>query len=66
MSDFPFTLTRYGFQWGEMRLERIASEPKFGVVIFIGTAREQWEVRVSPMGRKMTITKRETAYWSTD
>ena len=60
---FSFAMTRYGFRWGPLRVERIISDPKWGVVLRIGTDREQWEVRVSPKGRRMTVTQLLTVFW---
>jgi len=66
MSDFPFKLTQYGFRWGALRVMRSMCDPKFGVVVLIGTDREQWQVRVSPKGRNVEFTKREKAHWFDD
>jgi hypothetical protein len=64
MSNFPFNETRYGFDWGPLKIERIASDPKFGVVVFVGSEREQYELRVTPKGNKVLMTKREHAHWT--
>ena len=66
MSDFPYTPTQHGFRWGELCVEFGVSDPKWGVVILVGTAHEQWQVRVSPKGRNVEFTKREKAHWFDD
>jgi len=63
MSNFPCRETRYGFEWGPMKIERFTSDPKFGVVVFIGSEHQQFEVLVSPKGRMVSVTEREDVHW---
>lgn len=60
MSSFPLTETTYGFKWGPVSVERLASEDKFGVVLLIETERGRLEVRVTPSGliRNGDVTKK--------
>ena len=45
------TITRYGFVWGPLSVERVASDEKrFGYLLLIKTAKQQLEIRVTPKG----------------
>lgn len=41
----------YGFEWGPAKVERIASNPKWGVVVSIESKSHFIQVRVTPSGR---------------
>lgn len=56
----PFTHTDipYGFRWGPLHVERVASdELTFGAVVEVGSDRDRFHVRVSPAGRRVQITQ---------
>lgn len=61
---FPLTAFRWGFRWGPLLIQRVASDPKYGVVIWVGSEHKQYEVRVSPKGRTVTVHECEGVYWS--
>ena len=63
MADFDLFLTKYGFRWGPFRIERVASDPRFGVVVWVGSDTEQYQVRVSPKGRKVEVRKCDECFW---
>jgi hypothetical protein len=64
MIDPGSEVTRFGFTWNYIDVERIASN-RSGSYLFIGTKREAIEVRITPGGRisvtpsarQMIITK---------
>jgi hypothetical protein len=45
-----FLETQYGFEWGEMEIERTASGPKWGWVVTIQTSKQIMEIRATPSG----------------
>ena len=45
-----FLETQYGFEWGEMKIERTASGPKWGWVVTIQTSKQIMEIRATPSG----------------
>jgi len=47
---FPGKDTQYGFSWGPAEVTRICSDPKWGVIFQIKTAKESLEIRVTPKG----------------
>ena len=58
MSDdfaFPHCYQPYGFAWGPLEVERILSDPRFGVVIRVSSEKEQVDIRVSPQGRRLQV-----------
>lgn len=59
MSTFELNETRYGFDWGPMTVERVASDPKWGVVVLVKPSGGDYDdavyVRVSPKGRSITV-----------
>lgn len=59
MDGFKGRETRFGFEWGPARVERVASDPKAGVIVIVQTKREQVHIRVTPSGliRVEEITK---------
>ena len=54
---FPLVETQYGFNWGPLVVERLFSDPKFGVVIALKAGDRTVEVRVSPAGRKLQVDR---------
>ena len=42
--------TQFGFDWGNLRVTRIACDPKFGYVVGIASKHGVVEVRVTPKG----------------
>lgn len=51
------TQTQYGFRWGAAVVTRIMDHPQYGTVIRVGS--DDWpgfEIRVTPQGRKITVT----------
>jgi hypothetical protein len=46
--------TRFGFDWGPMKVERLAHIPGRGYVVQIGTEHVSVQVYVSEKGRKVT------------
>ena len=58
---FELEETRFGFRWGAMNVERIASDPKFGTVvgIFGKPGVPAVYVRVSPAGRVVELEPQE-------
>ena len=64
MSNFPFNETRYGFDWGPLKIERVFSHPKHGVVVRIGSEHQQFEVRVSPKGQNVNVNEADGVHWS--
>jgi hypothetical protein len=62
---FGLDETRYGFRWGPVDIERTASDPKWGVVLYLRTPRQCIEVRVTPTGL-FRIGKPETVRRYTD
>lgn len=59
MSRTPRT-TRYGFDWGPFRVERVASDDRIGYVVTIRdeTYSHEVMVRVSPAGRNWSLQTR--------
>ena len=54
MKDGKYELeeTKFGFTWGPLTVERIASDPnRWGAVVSIMTARESIDIRVTPGGK---------------
>lgn len=49
--DFPITESKVGFTYGPVTVERLCDHKKFGVFLWLGTKREQMEIRVTPGGR---------------
>ena len=49
--DFPIETSRYGFTYGPVSVERLCDDKRAGVFIWLGTKREQMEIRVTPGGR---------------
>lgn len=45
-----FKLTQYGFEWGKAIVERVASTPKWGVVLDVRSSRHLVQIRVTPSG----------------
>ena len=46
----PSFVTRCGFKWGAAHVQRIASSPKWGVILCIQSGKQQVEIRVTPSG----------------
>jgi len=63
MADFDCFITNYGMRWGPFRLERVASDARFGVVVRIGSDTEQYEMRISPKGLKVQVRKCKKCFW---
>ena len=55
---FEKTETQYGFDWGPLKVERVASDPKFGVVVWLMSKAtgQVIEVRLSPAGQRFDVT----------
>jgi len=53
---FPLEHIKYGFRWGPMTVERVISDPEWGVVVRISTPHRALEIRASPAGRKLVAT----------
>lgn len=51
MNKFPLEETDYGFRWGPVAVERVLSDPKFGVLLSLATRKHKIELRVTPGGR---------------
>ena len=49
--DFPVSISHVGFTYGPVIVERLCDDKKFGVFLWLGTKREQMEIRVTPGGR---------------
>ena len=49
--DFPIENTRFGFIYGPVAVERMCDSKKRGVFVWLGTKREQMEIRITPGGR---------------
>jgi hypothetical protein len=64
VSDYRFRHTCFGFDYGPLKVERIFSDPKVGVVICVGSKHKQFQVRVSPKGHAVEITEQERVHWS--
>jgi hypothetical protein len=61
--EFPLEDTKYGFKWGRMICERVLSDPRIGVVVWVRCEKgDGFEIRVSPKGTKIDIQfcKKET------
>jgi hypothetical protein len=41
------TITKYGFDWGPVIVERAASDPRWGVCLFIRTGKQLIQVRAT-------------------
>ena len=52
---FDYTETKYGFVWGEAEVHRVASDPKWGVIISIKGHGCEIAIRVTPKGAKMLV-----------
>jgi len=50
-SEFRYSNTRYGFEWGPAKVERTASTPKWGVVASVESKSHFVQVRVTPSGQ---------------
>lgn len=59
MSDFAYYETRYGFDWGPMRVSRAISDPKYGVVIMVVVGNKRLVIRSSPKGRVVEVREEE-------
>jgi len=55
-SDIHYRETLYGFEYGAMRIERIASLPSGHAVICIKTESREIHLTASPKGRRLTVT----------
>lgn len=53
--DYELTETKYGFRWGPLTVERLISDPKFGVLIEVSTPMQRMEIRSSPQGSKLEV-----------
>jgi len=62
MSDFGLAETKYGFRWGPFRIERVGCDRRGGVVVYVGSEREQYEMSVSPDGH-VDVVKRDRPFW---
>lgn len=49
--DFEIYESNVGFTYGPVTVERLCDDKKFGVFLWLGTKREQMEIRVTPGGR---------------
>lgn len=49
--NYPIYVSRVGFTYGPVTVERMTDDKKRGVFIWLGTKREQMEIRVTPGGR---------------
>jgi len=49
--DFPVDVSRVGFTYGPVTVERCCDDKRAGVFIWMGTKREQMTIRVTPGGR---------------
>ena len=49
--DFEIYESRVGFTYGPVTVERLCDDKKVGVFLWLGTKREQMEIRVTPGGR---------------
>jgi hypothetical protein len=49
--DFPISVSRVGFTYGPVTVERLCDIKNRGVWLWLGTKREQMEIRVTPGGR---------------
>ena len=61
-----FAETDYGFDWGGMSVERLASDPKFGTVIRVYSKHQYVDVRVSPGGRVLKVCDPQKSYRQLD
>ena len=52
---YRYDETCYGFIWGEAEVMRVASDPKWGVIIGIKGHGCEIVVRVTPKGGKMSV-----------
>ncbi len=43
--------TNYGFVWNGIHIERMCSDNRSGSYLWIGSKREQMEIRITPGGR---------------
>jgi len=62
MSGFDLAETTYGFRWGPFRIERVACDPRRGVMVYMGSDTEQYEMNVSPDGQ-VDVVKRDRPFW---
>lgn len=63
MSNYRFRETRYGFDYGPLKVQRVATDPKAGIIIHVGSEHKQFQVRVSPKGRNVDVHETESVYW---
>lgn len=53
--SFPVATTAHGFTWGPIEVSRIASDPRFGVVVEIKSGDNVVHVRSSPKGQVLSV-----------
>lgn len=58
MADLPITVTRYGFEWGPLTVERVCDGP-FGVIVRLATSHGEMHVRATPGGKVLELMERD-------
>ena len=56
---YTLEITKYGFVWGPMEVERVLSDPEGGVVVWLKSKAtgEFVEVRLSPGGQRFDVSR---------
>jgi len=56
-------VTDFGFRWGPMSVTRLASDPRWGVVLLVAGGGEEVQIRVTPRGRKLLVENKRKVEW---
>lgn len=57
MNEYPLTETKFGFRWGPLSVTRLVSDEAGGVLIEVAAAKERLEIRASPKGQVLGVTR---------